>query len=230
MLERCRASVLRCGPGIGTSANAVHLRLTPKVNNTAVVTSRQERATRTRELVLTVAAEEFWERGLWGARVDRILERAQLTKGALYHHFPGKEDLAKELVRVETEGWRTELAARAESSGLVAFREVCRVVIVRLLGDVRARAALRVFPELRDSGGDAADVPDPVLAWREAIARSLEEAVRDGEVDAELRVRHTSVMTAAFLYGAALTPDPLLAQLDAEARAAAVQSILAAGI
>ncbi|MFD6426858.1 ScbR family autoregulator-binding transcription factor [Streptomyces sp. NPDC060198] len=57
--------------------------------------ARQERAIRTRNAVLTAAAAVFAERGYEAATIQEILERAAVTKGALYFHFPSKEDLAR---------------------------------------------------------------------------------------------------------------------------------------
>lgn len=57
--------------------------------------AQQERAIRTRNAVLTAAAAVFAERGYEAATIQEILERAAVTKGALYFHFPSKEDLAR---------------------------------------------------------------------------------------------------------------------------------------
>ncbi|WP_299529013.1 ScbR family autoregulator-binding transcription factor [uncultured Streptomyces sp.] len=57
--------------------------------------ARQERAIRTRNAVLVAAAAVFAERGYEAATIQEILERATVTKGALYFHFPSKEDLAR---------------------------------------------------------------------------------------------------------------------------------------
>jgi AcrR family transcriptional regulator len=59
---------------------------------------KQERAARTRSVVLRAAAEEFADRGYAGASVARIAERAGLTLGAVYFHFKTKGDLAREIV------------------------------------------------------------------------------------------------------------------------------------
>jgi AcrR family transcriptional regulator len=47
----------------------------------------------TRKRLLDAAATVFIERGYEGARVDAILAEANLSKGAFYWHFAGKEDL-----------------------------------------------------------------------------------------------------------------------------------------
>ncbi|MGP3777118.1 TetR family transcriptional regulator (plasmid) [Streptomyces sp. SDT5-1] len=58
----------------------------------------QERAKATRRKLLTAAGLEFEEHEFGGASVDRILKAAGLTKGAFYHHFKTKADLAEALL------------------------------------------------------------------------------------------------------------------------------------
>ncbi len=60
--------------------------------NMARLTRVQQQA-RTRAAVLAAAREEFIEHGYAAAKVDRIAERAELTRGAVYSNFPGKRAL-----------------------------------------------------------------------------------------------------------------------------------------
>src|SRR6056297_1236182 len=54
---------------------------------------RRGKAAATRQRIVRSAYDEFAEYGFDGARVDRIVERAEISKNLLYHHFEGKEDL-----------------------------------------------------------------------------------------------------------------------------------------
>lgn len=47
----------------------------------------------TRARLLDVAFAEIYANGFQGLRVDALLEKAGLTKGAFYHHFPSKQAL-----------------------------------------------------------------------------------------------------------------------------------------
>jgi AcrR family transcriptional regulator len=55
--------------------------------------TRVQQQARTRAAVLEAATAEFAEHGYADARVDRIAERAELTRGAVYSNFPGKRAL-----------------------------------------------------------------------------------------------------------------------------------------
>ncbi|GGP94082.1 TetR/AcrR family transcriptional regulator [Streptosporangium pseudovulgare] len=55
--------------------------------------TRAQQQERTRAAVLAAAGREFAEHGYAGAKVDRIAERAEMTRGAVYSNFPTKRAL-----------------------------------------------------------------------------------------------------------------------------------------
>ena len=65
----------------------------------ALATTRQPRNPQaTRKLILDAAFYEIRMAGFAGASINQILERTGTTKGALYHHFPGKAKLAHAVI------------------------------------------------------------------------------------------------------------------------------------
>ena len=127
-------------------------RLVPRVP-----TRRQQYSAATRQALIDVAQERFTEHGYAAASLDAIVAGAQVTKGALYHHFSGKQALfeavferveadaaraVSEAVAGHTDPWQQALA------GLRAFLDVVqqptyrRVVILEgpaVLGWTRFR-------------------------------------------------------------------------------------------
>jgi TetR/AcrR family transcriptional repressor of nem operon len=57
--------------------------------------SKQE-AAKTRERIVTVAAEEFRERGIAATGLADLMSAAGLTHGGFYRHFDSKDELIKE--------------------------------------------------------------------------------------------------------------------------------------
>jgi AcrR family transcriptional regulator len=59
----------------------------------AVVELRTRDADRTQQEILRAAMDEFAERGLGGARIDSIAERAGVNKRLIYYYFGAKDEL-----------------------------------------------------------------------------------------------------------------------------------------
>ena len=53
----------------------------------------------TRQRILDAAFDEFYENGFQGGSLNRIVDGARTTKGALFHHFKGKRHLGHAVVR-----------------------------------------------------------------------------------------------------------------------------------
>jgi AcrR family transcriptional regulator len=68
---------------------------------------RQQYSASTKRALLQVAEQLFAEHGYAATSLDAIVAGAQVTKGALYHHFPGKQALYEAVFEhVESESAR----------------------------------------------------------------------------------------------------------------------------
>jgi AcrR family transcriptional regulator len=68
---------------------------------------RQQYSASTKRALLEVAEKLFAEQGYAGTSLDAIVAGAQVTKGALYHHFSGKQALYEAVFeRVESDSAR----------------------------------------------------------------------------------------------------------------------------
>ncbi|MDN5861219.1 MAG: TetR/AcrR family transcriptional regulator [Pseudonocardia sp.] len=85
---------------------------------------RERQAEATRELLIGIARERFVQQGYAATAIDDIVARAGLAKGALYHHFSGKNALFKavyDVVLAET-ARAVMAAALAEDEPWAAVR------------------------------------------------------------------------------------------------------------
>jgi AcrR family transcriptional regulator len=73
----------------------------------------------TRAALVAAGRELFAERGFAGAGREDIVERAGVTRGAMYHHFASKEDL----FRAVYEQIEDELSAQIAAAGLAGGRD-----------------------------------------------------------------------------------------------------------
>ena len=60
--------------------------------------ARQARAEVTRRRIIDAAIDLFAEAGYGGTGLAEILKRADVTKGAFYYHFEGKDQVADAII------------------------------------------------------------------------------------------------------------------------------------
>jgi TetR/AcrR family transcriptional regulator, transcriptional repressor for nem operon len=80
---------------------------------------------RTRERLLQCAFQHVYRSGFRGTDIDTIIESAGMTKGALYHHFTGKEALGYAIVdevitNITLEKWVKPLENPADPISAIA--------------------------------------------------------------------------------------------------------------
>lgn len=190
---------------------------------------RREQAERSRELILDAAADSFWRSGLEATRVQDVLDRTGMTRGAVYHHFAdGKLDMAIVLAQREAERWPEVISDIEESGvrGLTALHALVRAVAERLETEVRARAVLRISDEL----------PDPELAtvgfdhWYDFAIRALQQGIADGEVSDAIEIRSHAAAFVDAVYGASTSQAAVSRDVPAVARAERLWTLLACGL
>ncbi|MGI9051137.1 MAG: TetR/AcrR family transcriptional regulator [Ilumatobacteraceae bacterium] len=100
----------------------------------AVKTLRARQAEETRHLLISVARQLFTEQGYAATSIDAIIQRAGVARGALYHHFSGKDALFRAVYdAVQADAVSGVMAAAlavqepwaAVRAGLSAFLDAC---------------------------------------------------------------------------------------------------------
>ena len=115
---------------------------------------RVRQAEATRSLLIEVARENFTQHGYAATSIDDIIQQAGVARGALYHHFSGKEALFRavyETVEGEVVA-RVMHAAASQTSpwdavraGLSAFLDAClepafrRIVVLDSVSVLQAK-------------------------------------------------------------------------------------------
>ncbi|WP_228451632.1 TetR/AcrR family transcriptional regulator [Chryseobacterium rhizoplanae] len=56
------------------------------------------KAEKTKQFILETAAPLYNEKGISGVSIDDVLEATKLTKGCIYGHFNGKDDLSEQVI------------------------------------------------------------------------------------------------------------------------------------
>ncbi len=157
-------------------------------------TSQQLTLTQRKRMdILAAAREEFLEAGFRETSMDRVAERANVSKRTVYNHFPSKEELfkaiagqfiaeLKQAIKVDYDPARP-LDEQLEE---IARREVELVTSADHVAIFRVfLAELGNFPGLAEEAlADVGGGHDPVAAWIEAAAKDGKLKVASSELAA----------------------------------------------
>jgi AcrR family transcriptional regulator len=112
--------------------------------------TQAERSAATRAALLASARALFTERGFAGAAREDIVERAGVTRGALYHHFENKEDLFRAVfVEVDHEvGERVAAAYMLGDDPMERLRLGCQAFLDTALDPAVRRIVLLDAPSV----------------------------------------------------------------------------------
>ncbi|KJS55343.1 ScbR family autoregulator-binding transcription factor [Streptomyces rubellomurinus] len=139
--------------------------------------ARQARALATRQAVLVAAAEVFDERGYAAATMAEILDRAGVTKGALYFHFHSKEELA--LAVIEGQGAWIATWKPATDSPVQILIDLGYAFAHALLDDPLVRGSIRLTIE---HGSFTQPQIAAYQGWIDLVRGLLEQAREAGEL------------------------------------------------
>jgi len=123
----------------------------------APVSRQAARSEATRSKLIEVGVELFSERGYAGVGTEEIVERAKVTRGALYHHFGDKRDLFRAVHESLEERLVAQIAAALASDP--------REDPIEAL-EVAAGAVLEMALDSRIARVTLIDAPS-VLGWEE---------------------------------------------------------------
>lgn len=118
-------------------------------------TLRERQGEETRLLLIAVARQLFADQGFAATSIEDIIDRAGVARGALYHHFPGKEALFRAVYEAVQEDTAARVVTAASSAsepwesvraGLTAFVGAClepefrRIVVLDSVSVLQAGA------------------------------------------------------------------------------------------
>ena len=144
--------------------------------------AQQERAVRTKEAVVTAAAEAFAEAGFLGTSMADIFARAGVTKGALYFHFASKEELATEIVNSE-EAEAAKLVQDVLAGTTPPLQKVIDITF-RWAREIQLNPVVRAGVRLIiEQGTYNNPMPVPYHQWESIVLELLASAQERGELE-----------------------------------------------
>ncbi|MFB6890174.1 ScbR family autoregulator-binding transcription factor, partial [Kitasatospora sp. NPDC056327] len=175
--------------------------------------ARQERALRTRRLILEAAASVFDEFGYEGATIGEVVARAGVTRGAVYFHFASKRDLAQGVIEEQFEAE----AVPERSCKLQEFVDTGMVVTHLVPIDPLVSAGVRLSV---DQGADRRLGIDAAPGWIARLERLLIAARERGELLPHVVPADTAGLMTASWVGVQLQSQRFTGRADLAERVA----------
>jgi TetR/AcrR family transcriptional regulator, transcriptional repressor for nem operon len=167
--------------------------------------------TATRERILDAAEHLVIENGYAATSVDHVIAASGSSKGAFFHHFDSKRDLARALVGRYVEADLAHLAGALEATAGITDPAERALAFVRLFEDgadelMREQSGCLYISVLTERDltfdGTAREIRQAIVDWRVAYAELLRAALgsRAASVDADALADHLFVtFEGAFL-------------------------------
>lgn len=158
----------------------------------------------TRQRIIAAAFREFYRNGFQGGRIDDIVAAAGTTKGALFHHFPGKQALGYAVVDEFIEPllfqrWLTPLDDTADP-----IADLTRAFRKYVKEDIEAGSWVQGCP-LNNLAQEMSPLDDGFHSridrlytiWRKGFAAALESGVKAGTVRKQVDPKSVAAMLVA---------------------------------
>jgi len=179
---------------------------------------RERQAEATRELLVSIARERFTTQGYAATSIEDLVQRAGVAKGALYHHFSGKDALFRAVYEAVLADVVSAVmaAALAEQepwagvrAGLSAFLDACLDPAFRRIVVLESVSVLQ--SEVREGGIGQVELP---------MLRTVLTPLAASDVLPGVAVEPLAHVALGGLYGAALfiarSPDPDAARREVD--------------
>src|SRR5256886_2972499 len=166
----------------------------------------------TRQRILDAAFDEFYKNGFQGGSLNRIVDEAGTTKGAVFHHFKGKKDLGVAVVREVIhpdfkQQWSDPLANSTDP--ITDLKRIFRQGAKRKIADgglVHGCPLNNLAQEMSPLDEKFRQSLEKIyVAWRETVAAAFARGIKAGKVRKDVSPRKVAAFIVAAQAGLAGT-------------------------
>jgi len=181
----------------------------------AKIDKRVAQGTETRDALLTAARELFGRQGYAATSTEEVVERAGVTKGALYHHFADKEQLFRAVFeQVQREVSDTAVAQFNQPDSWAALLTGCRLwVQAHSAADVRRIVLIDARGVLGWEAAREIETRFSTVALRGALRKAMTAGVIERRPLRPLSLMLIGALSQACLY-VADADEPELARSE----------------
>lgn len=191
--------------------------------------ARQARAEATRHKIIEAAVDIFSEVGYASTGLGEIIERAEITKGALYYHFDSREALAAAIIEEATDRVIGAFRDIAQSSTPALENMIHGSFVV--LGMIAQDKLARIGRQLARALGQFSPVGAHTYAdWTTVVDGQAVRAAEEGDLRPELDAHVVGETIIATLLGIEQLSTAISAGADMISRLTRAWELLLPGI
>jgi AcrR family transcriptional regulator len=162
----------------------------------------------TRRKILQAAFEEFHKNGFQGGSLNRIVDAAGTTKGALFHHFSGKNDLGYSVIdEVVRPHMRTRWLELLTNS-IDPVTDLKRAMKTFAHTDVEKGGIVHGCP-LNNLAQEMSPLDEEFrkrieniyIEWRECLEAAFTRGIKSGKIRKDINPRNVAALVVAALEG-----------------------------
>jgi len=162
----------------------------------------------TRRRILKAAFAEFYRHGFQGGSLNRIVDQAGTTKGALFHHFEGKNDLGyavvEEIIQPRIKAlWLDPLADSIDP--ITDAKQAVRQFIKQEQANGRLAQGCPLNNLAQEMSpldeGFRIRIEKVYSAWRESLESAFARGIKAGKVRRDISPRNVAAFVVSALAG-----------------------------
>lgn len=164
------------------------------------------KAERTKQFILETAAPLYNEKGISGVSIDDVLEATKLTKGCIYGHFQGKDDLSEQVIEYSLNSMTEKVAATVLKQTTAKGKINAFIDFYKNPIDTYIAGGCPIFNTAVEADDNFPAIKQKVakklLEGQQALSDIIKQGIDDGEFSQQLDPQRFAFKLVAAIEGA----------------------------
>lgn len=164
------------------------------------------KAERTKQFILETAAPLYNEKGISGVSIDDVLEATKLTKGCIYGHFEGKDDLSEQVIEYSLNSMTEKVAATVLKQTTAKGKINAFIDFYKNPIDTYIAGGCPIFNTAVEADDNFPAIKQKVakklLEGQQALSDIIKQGIDDGEFSQQLDPQRFAFKLVAAIEGA----------------------------